>query len=78
MADNRMWLRCEVCGGRLLIGKSLGDVWYTRGDTPAPDLDAFYEQHRACFFDARSPSTFRVVYEVGNPNEDDPLSPPEE
>lgn len=47
MANNRMYLRCRGCGEELMLGKTLGNGWYT--PVGGVELDEFFERHEHCF-----------------------------
>lgn len=53
MANNRLYIKCNVCGETLFIGKSFGGGFYYHnyGDDPrslAEKLNDFYDRHAYC------------------------------
>ncbi len=53
MANNRIYIRCNVCGEALFLGKNFGDYFYWANYVPeAGDLEdqlnEFFNEHRYC------------------------------
>lgn len=52
MSDNRMSLRCVVCGERRFLAKRFGDMYTTvdviNGESLADRLESFLVAHRDC------------------------------
>lgn len=53
MANNRIYLRCNVCGEAIFLGKSFGDGFYwvnykEDGEHLEDKLNAFYDKHKYC------------------------------
>ena len=76
MADNKMYLRCIVCGKNFFLGKRLGGGYYIRNYEPdrgtfEKRLNDFYSEHEhyKCGLDC-----FKILYEDGDeyfPGSDD-------
>lgn len=52
MANNRIGIKCRVCGEILGLGKRLADGYYCNdcyGRNLTEKLNEFYEKHEACF-----------------------------
>ena len=68
MANNRLYIRCRVCGGIMLLAKHFTGPWSVR-HTPEV-LDEFFEEHFLCANDAGGSfngwyNTFDLVSEMG-------------
>ncbi len=48
MANNRMFVRCRVCGEIIMIGKCYGGSYYTPDKNLNEALDKFFEEHAYC------------------------------
>lgn len=55
MANNRMYLRCKVCGKTYYLAKNFGEAFYLSYDYQYPNaeefckgLDDFFERHFFC------------------------------
>ena len=48
MANNRMYIRCRVCGEVIMIGKCYGDGYYTLDKNLNKVLDKFFDEHTYC------------------------------
>jgi hypothetical protein len=44
MANNRMYLVCNVCNDFFSFAKTMGDGWYTKQNT-TDDLNDFFDKH---------------------------------
>lgn len=62
MADDRMHVRCKMCGERLVLFKELaGEVWM-KFDTE--EVEKFMNAHRWCIRGDGTPTTLRSVFET--------------
>ena len=71
MADNRMYLRCKVCGETFFLGKRLGSGYYIGQNSqhkgiPLRDrLNNFYYDHEECgYLGDYGLDCFELVYET--------------
>lgn len=69
MADDRMWLKCKVCGEAFCLGKTYLCNGYFSVKNPEQyfkDLMAFYGKHAICVARDNKPSTqtFELIYET--------------
>lgn len=52
MANDRMYIRCTVCGKSMMLAKHFGSPWYTPewgdGITIGDMLDEFFIEHYPC------------------------------
>lgn len=71
MANDRIYLKCNVCGALLYLGKSFAQGFYyvnydKERDSSAPSLDEklnmFYDKHAFCG-DSHSDGDFSLIYE---------------
>ncbi len=46
MANNRMFMRCDVCGEEIMIASHLGRPWSM--DKSTDDLNSFFDRHYTC------------------------------
>jgi hypothetical protein len=62
MADNRMYLRCKVCGESFLLAKNLAE-WYSI--YTGEHFGEFLDRHEGCFSEGCSSceNRFELVYE---------------
>lgn len=68
MADDRMYLKCKVCGEACYIGKTYICKGYYTEKAPKEYHDklmAFFDKHAACIADDGKPKTqtFELLYE---------------
>lgn len=69
MADNRMYIRCDVCGGCMIIAKCFGDTWGVRDyeDGGVNHLNEFFKEHDFCVpltgYGRRRSDHYSLVYE---------------
>lgn len=67
MANNRLYIRCRVCGEELCIGKHFGYTYFTPDNETDKKLNEFYEKHAFCpkhqdgFADR---GDFEIAYEI--------------
>ena len=55
MANNRIFLKCKVCGDTLFLGKRFMDKYYFNnygGEELEKRLNDFYDKHYECSFDS--------------------------
>lgn len=60
MADNRMYLRCKVCGEAFMLAKNLAE-WYPI--YTGEHFSEFLDRHEGCFLEDFSCDRFELVYE---------------
>ena len=66
MANNRIFIKCNICGEKLFLGKSFYDGFYYENynDVPLEDsLNDFYNKHTFCNSDL-SEGDFSIEYET--------------
>ena len=71
MANNRIFIRCNVCGEKLFLGKSfLNGFYYENYDnsTLEDKINNFYNKHTYCN-DNDSDGDFDITYENENRTE---------
>lgn len=73
MADNRMYIRCKICGRGILIAKQFGIVWSERR---FDDLNKFFDDHEECAFGSDDPmiysgENYELCYELSMTDEED-------
>ena len=74
MADNRIFLKCKVCGDTLFLGKRLGFGYYYRTYNPEKGslenrLNEFYDKHEWCN-DSYNLDCFTIEYEINYEEEE--------
>lgn len=84
MADNRIYLRCKVCGGELFLGKRLGAGYYRhlpregeRAETLDVLINKFFDEHEhvGCWREDEifgGYDCFELYYEDG-PDTEEPM-----
>jgi len=71
VANNRMWLRCKICGEAVLLAKNYG-AWYACHSEGT--YNEYYLRHEECMFGSDGQEDceecFELVYEsqAGNPS----------
>ena len=55
MADNRLYLRCSVCGDLLFLGSRLGICYSIEENDLSEKLNEFYKKHEDCQFEKIEP-----------------------
>lgn len=66
MANDRLYLKCMVCGGALHLGKHSMDYWHTNNGERSykNTLNDFHEQHKGCMWDIDGTGCiYRIMYE---------------
>ena len=67
MADNRLYLKCRVCGGTFFLGKRFGFGYYRNTEIKSDELLDFFDKHDECALSQEINFTddiFDVEYEV--------------
>lgn len=49
MANNRIWLKCNMCGKQYLLAKSYGGGFYLPHTYSDAGLNQFFDDHAYCF-----------------------------
>lgn len=65
MANNRMYLKCDVCGEEFFLGKRFGEGYYLPTSAPeklCDELNEFFGRHEWC---GHSQDHFVLEYEFG-------------
>lgn len=65
MANNRLYLKCDVCGEEFFLGKRFGDGYYLPPDIGGDirkELNEFFGRHEWC---GHSQDHFVLSYEMG-------------
>ena len=64
MADNRISLRCKVCGAEYVLAKRLGGPYYRSHVFGCKSFDKFMKDHEACFWKYEGKHhQFSIIYE---------------
>lgn len=73
MAMDRIFLKCNVCNKHIVIAKHFGFNWYTaRGESASNKncetyeeyFNDFFDEHLACFYDAKNWHNISIEYEM--------------
>ena len=71
MANNRLFLVCDICGQTCYLGKRMGVGWYGAPEHTGESLNDFYDEHEWCTYTAAGMSmgisvdNFSMAYEDG-------------
>ena len=79
MADNRMYIKCSICGDKVFLAKSFSDGYYQAVYSPEEQhrrLEDFYKKHAFCC-GSECDGLYEIVYEeppveVQKPTDDRP------
>ena len=66
MANNRLYLKCAICGKEFFLGKTFLDGYYNC-HTDMHGLNKFFDEHKYCHEGERecfSDGDFRLEYEI--------------
>ena len=74
MANDRIFLKCNVCGEELFLGKSFFDGFYWENYAKEPihledKLNDFFDEHKYCNGNG-SDGDFDIAYEIRDSSKD--------
>lgn len=73
MADNRMYIKCDVCGGKVMLAKHHLVGWFYPGTISLSEhLEAFLEKHWSCESDDKPLDRYRDHFSLAYEFSSDP------